>query len=126
MFVVFIFKLGKDFWKDSLDKIVVKYVVYVYGVFLVIVLLNIVIFFIIIFGRDIGYDKIFILFIYKIVYIVIFIVFLVYVCVINMIFYIVIIYKIKLCLYVDNILGNRVYFVVYIKLFLFIGFIWIL
>lgn len=98
MFVVFIFKLRKEFWKDSLDKNVVKYVVYVYGVFLVIVLLNMVIFFIIIFGRDIGYDKIFILFIYKIVYIVIFIVFLVYVCVINMIFYIVIIYKIKLCL----------------------------
>lgn len=63
---------------------------------------------------------------YEKVFIIIVIVFFVFVCMINIFFYILIVYNIYFMLNVENKIGNRMYFSVYIKLFFVIGLFWLL
>lgn len=63
---------------------------------------------------------------YEKVFIIIVIVFFVFVCMINIFFYILIVYNIYFMLNVENKIGNRMYFSVYIKLFFIIGLFWLL
>lgn len=63
---------------------------------------------------------------YEKVFIIIVIVFFVFVCMINIFFYILIVYNIYFMLNVENKIGNRMYFSVYIKLFFIIGWFWLL
>lgn len=63
---------------------------------------------------------------YEKVFIIIVIVFFVFVCMINIFFYILIVYDIYFMLNVENKIGNRMYFSVYIKLFFIIGLFWLL
>lgn len=72
-------------------------------------------------GKFLGYDKILMLLMYEKVFIIIVIVFFVFVCMINIFFYILIVYNIYFMLNVENKIGNRMYFSVYIKLFFIIG-----
>jgi hypothetical protein len=126
MCLVFTSKVRIDQRKGAEKETVVKYSLFGFGFPATIVIVNIVTSLIVSSGKMTGYDRTSTLMTFRTAFIVTLLCPLIFVCISNIVFYIITIYKILSVPHIENSSGNRSHLSVYIKLFSLTGLTWIL
>jgi hypothetical protein len=126
MCLVFTSRIRIDQRKGAEQNTVVKYSLFGFGVSATIVIVNIVTSLILSSGSMTGYDRTSTLMTFRTAFIVTLLCPLIFVCISNIVFYIITIYKILSVPHIERSSGNRSHLSVYIKLFSLTGLTWIL